>query len=145
MTQEQRKPSGGWSVDTALQHVLSLIGANDHRYEQRFLDQERAVTMAMAAAKEAVLKAENAADRRFEGVNEFRNTLSDQQRNLMPRSEVEVVVRGVHEKLGALEKQMDRFEAERRGLKGGWGLAVGVVGFVFLILSLVSLVWKSAP
>lgn len=136
---------GGWTVETALQHVLSLVGSNDHRYEQRFIDQERAVGMALASAKEAVIKAEQAAEKRFDAVNEFRATLADQQRNLMPRAEVDVIVRGLHEKISALEKQVDTAQAERQGLKGGWGYAVGVVGLVLALASIIALVVKATP
>ena len=146
MTKDEKPPQAeGWSVDTALQHVLSLIGANDHRYEQRFLDQERSVTTAMAAAKEAVLKAENAAERRFEGINEFRAALGDQQRTLMPRTEAEEKFRTLEKQLDALARTVSDRVAERRGVAGGWGYAVGVSGFVFLIISLVVLALNSVP
>src|SRR6476659_9316217 len=144
-TMTLEKPAEGWTTDTALQHVLSLIGANDHRYEQRFMDQERAVTMALAAAKEAVTKAELAAERRFESVNEFRNTLSDQQRTLVARTEVDSMVRGLNEKIAALDKIVDRLQAERLGIKGGWGYAVGVIGLVVAVLSVIALALKAVP
>ena len=146
MTKDEKPPQAeGWSVDTALQHVLSLMGANDHRYEQRFLDQEKAVMLAMAAAKEAVAKAEAASEKRFDSVNEFRATLGDQQRNLMPRAESDRAFEALGEKIVALEKQLDGLIAERRGAVGGWGYAVGVVGFVFLVVSLIALIADSTP
>lgn len=153
---ETSEPAGGWTVDTALQHVLSLIGSNDHRYEQRFIDLQKlsesmhsahkeAVQTAMSAADRAVVKAEMAAEKRFESVNEFRSTLADQQRNLMPRSEVEVITKGLIEKINALEKQLDSITAERQGIKGGWGYAVGVIGFVLTLITLVVLVGRQLP
>ena len=135
----------GWTVDTALQHVLSLIGANDHRYEQRFTDQEQLVANALAAAKEAVIKAEQAAEKRFDAVNEFRATLADQQRTLMPRAESDRAFAALAEKIAALEKQHDAMVAERQGLRGGWGYAVGVVGLVLALASLITLVIKQMP
>jgi predicted transcriptional regulator len=136
------KPSGGWTVETAMQHVLALIGANDHRYEQRFIDAERAVSYALAAAKEAVIKAEQAAEKRFESVNEFRNTLSDQQRNLLPRSEADRAFAAMAEKIRALEKQHDTLVAERLGVRGGWGYAVGVIGLVITLFSLFMVLFR---
>src|SRR5688572_29056633 len=107
--------NGGWTIETSLQHVLSLIGANDHRYEQRFNDiqrtfdvafdaQKEAVRAALASSDRAVLKAELAAEKRFESVNEFRNTLADQQRTLVSRTEVDALVHGVNDKIAALDK-----------------------------------------
>ena len=154
------EPRAGWSIDTALDHVLALMAANDKRYEQRFeasqkaLDaaltaqkeatqtaftaQKEGISAALAAADRAVTKAELATEKRFESVNEFRGTLDNQQRTLIPRSEVEVLIEGVNEKIAQLTKQADALAAERRGIQGGWGYAVGVIGFVMVLLSLVA-------
>jgi hypothetical protein len=159
------EPRQGWSVDTALDHVLSLLSANDKRYEQRFeasqkaLDaaltaqkeattsafaaQEKAINAALASAERAVLKAELATEKRFESVNEFRGTLDQQQRTLIPRSEVDVLVKGLEEKIAQITKQQDAQIAERQGIKGGWGYAVGIVGFVLTIVSIGVLVAKA--
>lgn len=141
--------NGPWNVETVLTHLTSLIESNDRRYEQRFEASQQAITLgfsaqksavdaALAAQNAAVIKAEMAAEKRFESVNEFRNTLADQQRNLMPRSEVDVLMRGIHDKLSTLEKAHDAVLAERQGLKGGYGYAVGVVGFVLTILAVIA-------
>lgn len=108
---------------------------------------EKAVNAALAAADRAVLKAEAATERRFESVNEFRATLSDQQRNFMPRKEVDVLIEAMSEKVelnrAAIQKQGEMMsamlalkEGRHTGLASGWGLAVGIVGFVMLLLAL---------
>jgi ABC-type transporter Mla subunit MlaD len=85
--------------------------------DTRFHDQEKAVGTALAAQKEAVAaalaaadravaKAETAADKRFESVNEFRATLADSARLLMPRSEVEQIVKGLSEKINSLQRMV---------------------------------------
>jgi hypothetical protein len=125
-------------------HIKDLMAERDRRYEQRHNDAQHWLEAALAAQKEAVTKAENAAERRFEGVNEFRNTLSDQQRNLIPRSEVEVIKASLTEKINALEKVIDRMEAERMGIKGGWGYAVGLVGLVMTLVALGALVFRGS-
>lgn len=103
----------------------------------RFDSQKESVLQALAAADRAVMKAETAAEKRFESVNEFRNTLSDQQRNLMPRSEVTAIVTALSDKIDVATKQLDALQAERVGIKGGWGYAVGVVGFVAIVITLI--------
>ena len=115
------------------EHLEAIIAANDRRYEDRFTAASAAVTTAMTAAKEAVLKAESATERRFESVNEFRNTLADQQRTFIARSEVDVLRQAMTEKVDGLTKTVDRLMAQRQGAASGWGWAVGVVGFVALI------------
>ena len=122
------------------EHLEALIDANDQRYAQRFDAQEKAVAAALSAADRAVLKAEAAAEKRFEGVNEFRQTLADQQRTLMPRAEVEVLRATSEKDVGELKKRLDTLTAERAGVKGGWGYAVGLIGAIIGLLSL----WKLA-
>src|SRR5579864_936921 len=90
-----------WTVETLREYITALIASNDVRYNQRFeasqsaintaliaqqtslqaalTAQKSATDMAQAAADRAVTKSELAADKRFESVNEFRATLSDQQ------------------------------------------------------------------
>lgn len=165
------KASGGWSLETTIDyllavmnekhdHILSLIHGNDRRYEQRYdasqkaleaalMAQKEAINAALAAQDRAVTKAELATEKRFESVNEFRGTLDNQQRTLIPRQEVDVLIKGVDEKIGNLTKQVDQLLARQReraaegaGMKGGWGLAVGVVGFVLTFMSLVLLVLR---
>ncbi len=140
------------------------IAATDLRYQQRFEAQsdalaaaflsqqtamktafdvaEKAVNAALAAADRAVSKAELASDKRFESVNEFRKTLSDQQATFMPRSEANVALGAMAEKLSALKASVDQSVAERQGVKGGWGYAVGVVGFVLALGSLLILIMR---
>jgi hypothetical protein len=120
------------------------LAAADLRYQQRFEAQKTAldaarvadkemVTASLASADRAVLKAEAASERRFESVNEFRATLTDQQRTFIPRAEVEVLIRALSDKVSSLESRQDRYDNQRRGAVGGWGYAVGAIGFVLMI------------
>jgi hypothetical protein len=143
MSAEARVPTPkGWTTDTALDHILAIIASNDRRYEERFAASQKAldiglagtkneITVALAAQDRAVQKAEAATEKRFESVNEFRGTLDNQQRTLIPRSEVDVLVRGLNEKIAQLTKQMDAMTSERKGGQQMW--AVIVAGVMTLI------------
>lgn len=76
--------------------------------------------------EEAVRTALASLDRRLDGMNEFRQTLSDQSRNFMLRDEAE-------RRLKTLEDQATK----RSGFSGGWVVAVGVVGLVSLVVGFV--------
>lgn len=164
----------------AAQHTfcVKVIDSNDSRYEQRFVAAQKEVDLAianrtetvraafqaqkemivaaLASADRAIVKAELANDKRFDGVNEFRAALDNQQRTLIQRSEVDVLFKGLDSKIAAIEKgledrigvitkQQDAQIAERMGIKGGYGYAVGVVGFVLTIATLLVLFLKAAP
>jgi len=120
----------------------ALLDERDRRYTERHAALEKSFLLAMSSADKAVQKAETAIERRLEGVNEFRATLADQQRLLMPRAEVEVIVNSMNERIADLKQQLDTLKAERQGIKGGWGYAVGVVGLVLAILSLMRFMVK---
>ncbi len=70
----------------------------------RFEAQEKAVAAALAAAKEAVVKAQTATDRRFENSNEWRNTVETLQRTYMPRTEALQLFNSLTEKVEAVQK-----------------------------------------
>ena len=64
-------------ADMSPRDLLALMNERDLRYGQRFDSQERAVTKAL-----------DAADKRFESVNEFRNQLKDQTGTFITRNEM---------------------------------------------------------
>jgi ElaB/YqjD/DUF883 family membrane-anchored ribosome-binding protein len=93
----------GWTIETALKHLTDLRDADltlytsnrmsdQLRNEQRFIAQEKAVEAALSSAKTATEKAEFAAERRFDSVNEFRGQLRDAQSLYITRSEVAAIV-----------------------------------------------------
>jgi hypothetical protein len=119
-----------------LEVLHTLIDANDKNYNQRFDNNTEATKAALAAADRATSKAEAAAEKRFEGVNEFRGQLSDQARTLMPRQEVEIVNKGISDRLDKLEEKV--ISGEGRGIGVGQGIAyiVGILGLTFGIISM---------
>lgn len=129
------EPQDDLTLARLRRELLSLIDERDKRYAVEFQSvreaanavataAKEAVNAALAAAKEAVQaalagqekavqKAEAAADKRFEGVNEFRGQLADQQRTFIPRQEVEVLHKGINDRIGAEVKGLnDRFGGE---------------------------------
>jgi hypothetical protein len=126
------RPSS-WSVDTLKEFM-----------NQRFADQDKAVQAALLAAKEAVLKAEVASEKRFESVNEFRAQLADQTNTLMPRAEVNTRFDSLSEKISDLTSRITRTEASTTGSQLTVGRVIAIVGvfvaFLGIILSLVVLI-----
>src|SRR6478752_7363989 len=95
-----KKRANRWTVETLKEYLEALIAAHGMADRDRFDAQEKAVNAALAAAERAVTKAEIAAEKRFDSVNEFRAQLADQARDFMPRKEFEV-------QLGALSARVD--------------------------------------
>jgi hypothetical protein len=133
----------GWNVDTLLEHMTALRQADCRATEQRFRDQQTAVDAALKAAKEAVLKAETAAERRFESVNEFRETLGDQQRTLMPRQEAEIRFKQLDDRVAELAQINARLTGARTGGREMWAYVAAGVGMLIGIVSIVLAVLRS--
>lgn len=126
MSGETEKHVSGWSVDTLKEY-----------FEQRFTDQDKAVQAALLATKEAITKAETAAEKRFDGVNEFRRTLSDQTATFIPRQEYTVQHESLEKLVSDLADRMNRSDGKGAGINAGWGYMAGAVGLAATIISVV--------
>jgi len=130
--------------NAALRDEIDKRHAQRSQDQQKAVDaalaaQEKAVAAALGAAERAVLKAEVAAEKRFEGVNEFRQTLSDQATHLMPRAEAQVEFSSLRSKIGDLVTRMDKGEGKGAGMNALWGY---IVGGIMLLLALWSKLGK---
>ncbi len=90
----------------------------DRRYEDRFKAQDEKTTLALTASKEAIGKAETATEKRFDAVNEFRGTLSDQAAHLLPRAEADVKFGNFDEKIESLKKEIQGLRESRSAGEG---------------------------
>jgi len=130
-------------------HYDVLIAEIDKRYQARFLAveqavttafvaQEKAITAALLSAQAAVTKADIANEKRFDGVNEFRAQLGDQQRTLMPRSESEALFKSMSDKVEALTKVVSERTAQGTGQQQVWGIIGGVIGVAGVLVAIVA-------
>lgn len=116
----------------------------DRRYEERFKATDDKTSLALSASEKAVAKAELATEKRFEGVNEFRATLSDQAARLYPRAEAEAKFRGYDEKFEDVKSQLSTSSGKESAvhsdrLQLNWmiGLAVVIVlGIIGILIRL---------
>jgi hypothetical protein len=116
------------------EHVEALLEQKDIRDQQRFdaqgqaltaalLAQQTAVTAAMVAAEKAVTKAEVANEKRFESVNEFRKTLSDQTASFPSRVELQALA----DRVTDLATRMDKTEGRSSGFSASWAILIAAV------------------
>ena len=87
-----------------ISNIRTLMDERDRRYEDRFTAMDEKTGLALTSSKEAVTKAEIATEKRFDSVNEFRNTLKDQAATLLSRSEAEARFKGQDEKLDSINR-----------------------------------------
>ncbi len=119
------------ALESAFVAFKELMSERDVRYSQRALSQDNAVKNALETSEKAIIKAEDATEKRFASVNEFRQTLADQANLLMPRAEYTVQhqalvdkVQNTEERLNEIQKEYFGTQARGVGVREGWGYIV---------------------
>lgn len=106
--------------------------------EQRLDSMDKALTAALQATKEAIQKAENANERRFDSVNEFRAQLGDQARSFMPRIEAEQRMNQLNDEILRLKAKDERNSGRAGGISG---LAAALISGVSVLIALGSAIF----
>ena len=128
-------------------YVDTLFLEKEKALQAALLAQEKAVAAALSAADKAVNKAEINAEKWRENANEWRGAMSDRDRELPSRREVDQQISGVETRLSTVEARQERgigmdASAQRTEVKGTqWTIAVGgwVLGAAAIVTSLVAL------
>lgn len=106
-----------------IERLRAEVAALDRYLNARIDSQAEKVALALAASDRAINKAETAYDKRFESVNEFRLTLSDQTKTLVPRTEFDQLAKSLTEKIDDLKN----IEALTAGRSAGIRLTTGAL------------------
>jgi 4-alpha-glucanotransferase len=121
----------GWTFETLIIHLEKILAEKDLRYQQRFEAQELSVKNALQSAKEAVLKAEQAQEKRNEASNEFRGQLKDQAATLTPYNEFK-----------ALASRVDKQEGRTRGMGTAGSFIVPIVSATIALIAVLVAYFK---
>jgi len=139
---EPAHTSDGWTFRTFREFMLAKFEILTALREADRIT----LNAALAAADRAVAKAEAANEKRFEGVNEFRKTLSDQAATFPTRSEVEARMVELGEKIGDLQIRVEKSEASRETehlTKREQKTDIGnLLGYVFGAVGAAAYVWS---
>jgi hypothetical protein len=141
MSGETDRHPSGWTVDTLKEHFDQRFRDQEKSVEAAVAASDKATSVAMTAEQRAVAKAEAASEKRFESVNEFRQTLTDQATTFMPRAEAHVTNNALAEKVDILAAKLDKLEGRSTGV--GWVGAlvaggVAVLGTIIVIANLLT-------
>lgn len=117
MSGETELRPSGWSVDTLKEYV-----------EQRFI-----------TAEKAVKTANEASEKRFDAVNEFRGQLGDQVRTFLPRTEYDARHETLENRVSELTDRLNRSDGKTRGSEITMGKIYAAIGAVGAILAIIVL------
>lgn len=126
MSGETEKNISGWTVDTSREDLLRVIADQEKYFERRLLDQQNAVKIANQAS-----------EKRFESVNEFRGQLNDQVRTFLPRAEYDARHETLENRVSELTNRLNRNEGKSTGLNAGWGYLLGGLAGIATIVGII--------
>lgn len=129
------------ALETSLRGFRELFDERGRRYDERTVAQDKAVSIALAASDHAMAKADQASEKRFDSVNEFRAALGDQASALMPRSEYTVQHNSLIERMNAYDarqaeasariaKNEERSIGKQQGLSSLGAVILGVIAAI---------------
>lgn len=129
------------ALQAAVNALSVLTDAKFVTFRTLIDSQAEKVALALASADKAVSKAEMATERRFDSVNEFRQTLSDQAAQFVTRREFEALRMAGTERMDELKEWVDRTSGERSGGRAKVGdqraALAAYIGVATLIISII--------
>ena len=93
-----------------VRRIDDKIAEKDEKYQIQFADSKEAVVAALITTKEAITKADQANEKRFDAVNETNSKLNEQQAKLLTRTEYESNHKSLIEKIDGVESRINRTE-----------------------------------
>lgn len=109
-----------WTVDTLKEHI-----------EKIFIEKDKAINIALAAAKEAVQVAEQNAEKWRANANEWRGAMTDREKNFMQKEEFLAYKEATEKALSREKTISDKSEGRGTGIKDfrdwvPWAIAVAM-------------------
>lgn len=108
--------------------LLALIKNLDEKLGLLIAAQKEGVKTAMDAAEKAVTKAETAADKRFEGLNELRKMAEDWRTEFARQATVDLQVKGLVDKIDAIRSSIWAYLIG--GIAAGAGIATIITQYI---------------
>lgn len=134
-------------LEREIEHIRELREADlrfneerDRRYTEVDAARDRALEAALAAVHEANKLAQANAEKWRENANEWRGAMSDRDRELPSRREVETLVSGLTARVDLIEAHEERAGGKREGIGMSAGVLVGGLGALATLMTVVVVV-----
>lgn len=116
------------ALETALDALKELLNERETTNKERLGALKTSIETALAAADKALVKADQATEKRFDSVNEFRQTLQDQALQFLPRGEYSAEFKALTEKVSDALTKIAEIETKGIGRSSG----IGSIGTIVL-------------
>lgn len=126
------------SDDIPIRDYVDAVNAEKEKaLHAALLSQEKAVNAALMASDKAITKAEANAEKWRENANEWRGAMSDRDRELPSRREVEGTVAALEARLRLLEDALKNAQGRTEGINLSAGVIVGAITLTATVLGIV--------
>jgi hypothetical protein len=106
-----------WTVDSLKTFLLDKMEARDKHLDERKEAQERAVADALAEKDKRDSERAASMEKRLDGMNEFRQTLSDQSKTFLTRDSYDLAHGALESRVGTIENLITGLAAKEQGAK----------------------------
>jgi hypothetical protein len=107
---------------------LRLLEEQDKRHDGDVKAIKESVALALNSQEKAVTVAEANAEKWRQSANEWRGSMNDRERNFMPRSEAEALLKASSDKIAALAAGETFTKGRSDGANWMWGIIAGLIG-----------------
>lgn len=133
-------PQESWTLESLREHLVGLIELKEEITDAKLSEIRTLMEAIRRSTDQALTKSELASEKRFEGINEFRQAMLDQQRTYMPRQEAELVFTELRRTVAGIQRCDDQGTSRKSGMKEGLAIVIavtaGVISIVGFLLNL---------
>lgn len=122
---------------TLRDYVDTMFAEKEKALQAALLAQEKAVSAALAAADKAVEKAEMNAEKWRANANEWRGAMSDRDRELPSRREVDAASSALDARVSTVEKLLEKHAGRQQGIGVSTGAIVGAISTIGAVIAIV--------
>jgi hypothetical protein len=119
------------------EYVDALFMEKEKALQAALLAQEKAVAAALESADKAITKAEANAEKWRENANEWRGAMSDRDRELPSRREVDAQYEALSKRLEAVEHWQTRDSGKSAGIGSSVGAVIGAVAIASGLITVI--------
>jgi len=119
-------------MKTSESEIWNVLSLKEH-FEKILSEKDKAINIALAAAKEAVGVAQANADKWRDNANEWRGAMTDREKTFMPRSEFEAYRKSTEVALALERSRADKGEGKGSGFSDSWKILLGILSGAAII------------
>ncbi len=130
-----------WNVETLKTFFDCRLSDFKVEINQRFLDADKGVSAALAAAEKAVGKAEANAEKWRENANEWRGSMNDRELRFASKDEMASELRSIRTELRGLSEARAGGEGKSQGIGAVGTVVVTGAGLVFTLMGIAGVLY----